>query len=231
MEIFFTILIMTLVVSLSGVVTAYCPSRSPPAFNANSYRCAAGVADVRLHVSSIRNCSSCCLSPRCCLPMAGKRRRANFWSTGERDLRPGAGAGGGHRGRVGFPDLLGRTGDPLIPAFALAAVLSPTDAVALSGIVGEGAFKRKSWAFCGRGADERRLWPGRPEVCRGGCHGHHGLTVGGAIGILQGGDWRYLAGFVVSWLYGRSLRSLAAGVAMNRRRRSSCCSCCRSPLT
>lgn len=39
-------------------------------------------------------------------------------------------------------------GIPLIPAFALAAVLSPTDAVALSGIVGEGASRKKSWAFC-----------------------------------------------------------------------------------
>ncbi len=33
-------------------------------------------------------------------------------------------------------------GIPLIPAFALAAVLSPTDAVALSGIVGEGASRK-----------------------------------------------------------------------------------------
>lgn len=39
-------------------------------------------------------------------------------------------------------------GIPLIPAFALAAVLSPTDAVALSGIVGEGRIPKKSWAFC-----------------------------------------------------------------------------------
>jgi CPA1 family monovalent cation:H+ antiporter len=34
-------------------------------------------------------------------------------------------------------------GIPLIPAFALAAVLSPTDAVALSGIVGEGRIPKK----------------------------------------------------------------------------------------
>ncbi len=43
-------------------------------------------------------------------------------------------------------------GIPLIPAFALAAVLSPTDAVALSGIVGKGGYRRKSWAFCRGGA-------------------------------------------------------------------------------
>jgi NhaP-type Na+/H+ or K+/H+ antiporter len=40
-------------------------------------------------------------------------------------------------------------GIPLVPAFALAAVLSPTDAVALSGIVGEGAHpEKKSCLFC-----------------------------------------------------------------------------------
>ena len=37
-------------------------------------------------------------------------------------------------------------GIPLVAAFALAAVLSPTDAVALSGIVGKGAFPSRSWA-------------------------------------------------------------------------------------
>ncbi len=39
-------------------------------------------------------------------------------------------------------------GIPLIPAFALAAVLSPTDAVALSGLLARGASRKKSWAFC-----------------------------------------------------------------------------------
>ncbi len=51
-------------------------------------------------------------------------------------------------------------GIPLIPAFALAAVLSPTDAVALSGIVGEGRIPKKIMGILqGGGANERRLRP------------------------------------------------------------------------
>lgn len=45
-------------------------------------------------------------------------------------------------------------GIPLIPAFALAAVLSPTDAVALSGIVGEGRIPKNHGYFAGRSVDE-----------------------------------------------------------------------------
>lgn len=45
-------------------------------------------------------------------------------------------------------------GIPLIPAFALAAVLSPTDAVALSGIVGEGRIPKNHGHFAGRSVDE-----------------------------------------------------------------------------
>lgn len=56
---------------------------------------------------------------------------------------PGAGAGGSHRRRDRFSDLLAGSGIPLVPAFATAAVLSPTDAVALSGIVGEGRIPKK----------------------------------------------------------------------------------------
>lgn len=58
------------------------------------------------------------------------------------------------------------------------------------------------------------------------------FTVGGAtvefFKVAVGG---ILAGFVVSWLYGRSmLLHQPAGAAMNRQRKLCCCSCCRSPL-
>lgn len=74
--------------------------------------------------------------------MAGKRRRANFWSTGEifglaLALVVVTVVG------IGFLIYWAVPGIPLIPAFALAAVLSPTDAVALSGIVGEGRIPKK----------------------------------------------------------------------------------------
>jgi CPA1 family monovalent cation:H+ antiporter len=58
------------------------------------------------------------------------------------------------------------------------------------------------------------------------------FTVGGAtlefVKVALGG---ILAGFVVSWLYGRSLRFLSRWGVMNLPRKSFCCSCCRSPRT
>lgn len=79
--------------------------------------------------------------------MVGKRRPVNFSNMGEifglaLALVVVTVVG------IGFLIYWVVPGIPLIPAFALAAVLSPTDAVALSGIVGEGASRKKSWAFC-----------------------------------------------------------------------------------
>lgn len=88
-----------------------------------------------------------CSSRRCFSPMAGRRQPVSFWSTGEifglalaLVLVTVVG--------IGFMIYWLVPGIPLIPAFALAAVLSPTDAVALSGIVGEDAYRRKSWVSC-----------------------------------------------------------------------------------
>lgn len=57
------------------------------------------------------------------------------------------------------------------------------------------------------------------------------FTVGGAtlefFKVAVGG---IPAGFVVSWLYGRSCVFLAVGAVMSRQRKSSCCSCCRLRL-
>ncbi len=102
-------------------------------------------------------------------------------------------------------------GIPLIPAFALAAVLSPTDAVALSGIVGEGRIPKKNHGHsAGRGVNERRLRSGIAEIRRRGGDGDNGIyrrrRDAGIFKVAIGG---ILAGFVVSWLYGRSLRFLS----------------------
>lgn len=57
------------------------------------------------------------------------------------------------------------------------------------------------------------------------------FTVGGAtVEFMKVAIGGILAGFVVSWLYGRRCDSSAAGAVMNPRRRSSCCSCCHSLL-
>jgi CPA1 family monovalent cation:H+ antiporter len=123
-------------------------------------------------------------------------------------------------------------GIPLIPAFALAAVLSPTDAVALSGIVGEGRIPKKIMGILQGEAlmnDASGLVSLKFAVAV--AMGTMVFTVGGAtlefFKVAIGG---ILAGFVVSWLYGRSCASSAAGAVMNRPRRSCCCSCCRLPL-
>lgn len=102
-------------------------------------------------------------------------------------------------------------GIPLIPAFALAAVLSPTDAVALSGIVGEGRIPKKIMGILQGEAlmnDASGLVSLKFAVAV--AMGTMVFTVGGAtlefFKVAIGG---ILAGFVVSWLYGRSLRFLS----------------------
>jgi CPA1 family monovalent cation:H+ antiporter len=102
-------------------------------------------------------------------------------------------------------------GIPLIPAFALAAVLSPTDAVALSGIVGEGRIPKKIMGILQGEAlmnDASGLVALKFAVAV--AMGTMVFTVGGAtlefFKVAIGG---ILAGFVVSWLYGRSLRFLS----------------------
>ncbi len=57
------------------------------------------------------------------------------------------------------------------------------------------------------------------------------FTVGGAtVEFMKVAIGGILAGFVVSWLYGRSLRFLSRWAVMNPRRRLFCCSCCHSLL-
>ncbi len=143
MEIFFTILIMTLVVSLSGVVTRVLPFQCPPALNANSYRRAAGVADVR----SARGVRSGTVS-RAVYPAAAVCRwlenaDARISGARARDFGLALALVVVTVVGIGFLIYWAVPGIPLIPAFALAAVLSPTDAVALSGIVGEGRIPKK----------------------------------------------------------------------------------------
>ena len=74
--------------------------------------------------------------------MAGKRRPANLSSTGGKSGLALALVVVTVVG-IGFRIYWIVPGIPLVPAFALAAVLSPTDAVALSGIVGEGRIPKK----------------------------------------------------------------------------------------
>ena len=98
-----------------------------------------------------------------------------------------------------------------IPAFALAAVLSPTDAVALSGIVGEGRIPKKIMGILQGEAlmnDASGLVSLKFAVAV--AMGTMIFTVGGAtVEFMKVAIGGILAGFVVSWLYGRSLRFLS----------------------
>ncbi|MGC6746140.1 Na+/H+ antiporter [Escherichia coli] len=102
-------------------------------------------------------------------------------------------------------------GIPLIPAFALAAVLSPTDAVALSGIVGEGRIPKKIMGILqGEALMNDASGPVSLKFAVAVAMGTMIFTVGGAtVEFMKVAIGGILAGFVVSWLYGRSLRFLS----------------------
>lgn len=149
MEIFFTILILILVVSLSGVVTRMLPFQVPLPLMQIAIGALLAWPHFGLHVDFDPELFLVLFIP----PLLF----ADGWKTPTREFL--------HHGReilglalvlvlitvvgVGYLIYAMVPGIPLVAAFALAAVLSPTDAVALSGIVGKGGFPSRSWA-CSR---------------------------------------------------------------------------------
>ncbi|SUI04646.1 Na+/H+ antiporter [Salmonella enterica subsp. indica] len=212
MEIFFTILIMTLVVSLSGVFTRVLPFQLPLPLMQIAVGALLAWPTFGLHVEFDPELFLVLFIP----PLLF----ADGWKTPTREFL--------EHGReifglalalvlvtvvgIGFLIYWLVPGIPLLPAFALAAVLSPTDAVALSGIVGEGAYPEKNHGHsAGRGVNERRLRSGIAEIrCRGG-DGDDGIyrRRRATLEFFKVAIGGILAGFVVSWLYGRSLRFLS----------------------
>ena len=211
MEIFFTILIMTLVVSLSGVFTRVLPFQLPLPLMQIAIGALLAWPTFGLHVEFDPELFLVLFIP----PLLF----ADGWKTPTREFL--------EHGReifglalalvlvtvvgIGFMIYWLVPGIPLIPAFALAAVLSPTDAVALSGIVGEGRIPKKIMGILQGEAlmnDASGLVSLKFAVAV--AMGTMVFTVGGAtlefFKVAIGG---ILAGFVVSWLYGRSLRFLS----------------------
>lgn len=147
MEIFFTILILILVVSLSGVVTRMLPFQVP--LPLMQIVCGALLAwpNFGLHVNFDPELFLVLFIP----PLLF----ADGWKTPTREFI--------HHGReilglalalvlvtivgIGYLIYWMVPGIPLVAAFALAAVLSPTDAVALSGIVVKGGSRNPLWAY------------------------------------------------------------------------------------
>ncbi|PLB97931.1 Na+/H+ antiporter [Klebsiella pneumoniae] len=210
MEIFFTILIMTLVVSLSGVVTRVLPFQVPLPLMQIAIGALLAWPTFGLHVEFDPELFLVLFIPPLLFADGWKTPTREFIEHGREILGLALALVVVTVVGIGFLIYWIVPGIPLIPAFALAAVLSPTDAVALSGIVGEGRIPKKSWAFCRGGANERRLRPGLAQVCRRGGDGHHGLyRWRRTVEFLKVAIGGVLAGFVVSWSYGRSMRFLS----------------------
>ncbi|MDF3007858.1 MAG: sodium:proton antiporter, partial [Enterobacter kobei] len=211
MEIFFTILIMTLVVSLSGVVTRVLPFQIPLPLMQIAIGAMLALPTFGLHVEFDPELFLVLFIP----PLLF----ADGWKTPTREFL--------EHGReifglalalvlvtvvgIGYLIYWVVPGIPLIPAFALAAVLSPTDAVALSGIVGEGRIPKKIMGILQGEAlmnDASGLVALKFAVAV--AMGTMVFTVGGAtVEFFKVAIGGLLAGFVVSWLYGRSLRFLS----------------------
>jgi len=211
MEIFFTILIMTLVVSLSGVITRMLPFQIPLPLMQIAIGALLAWPNFGLHVEFDPELFLLLFIP----PLLF----ADGWKTPTNEFL--------HHGReiiglalvlvlvtvigIGFLIYFLVPGIPLVPAFALAAVLSPTDAVALSGIVGEGRIPKKIMGILQGEAlmnDASGLVSLKLAVAV--AVGSMVFSVGGAtVEFFKVAIGGLLAGIAVSWLYGKSLRLMS----------------------
>ena len=211
MEIFFTILIMTLVVSLSSVAARILPFQIPLPLVQIAAGALLAFPVFGLHVDFDPELFLVLFIP----PLLF----ADGWKTPINEFL--------HHGReimglalvlvlitvvgIGYLIYWLVPGIPLIPAFALAAVLSPTDAVALSGIVGEGRIPKKIMSIVQGEAlmnDASGLVSLKFAVAV--AMGTMVFTWGGAsVEFLKVAVGGLVADVAICWLYGRSLRLLS----------------------
>ncbi|CCJ73295.1 Putative Na(+)/H(+) exchanger protein, CPA1 family precursor [Cronobacter condimenti 1330] len=211
MEIFFTILIMTLMVSLSGVATRMLPFQIPLPLMQIAIGALLAWPTFGLHVDFNPELFLVLFIPPLLFADGWKTPTREFLDHGREIIGLALALVVITVVGIGFLIYWLVPGIPLIPAFALAAVLSPTDAVALSGIVGEGRIPKKSWGFC----RAKRLMNDASGLVSlkfavAVAMGTMVFTVGGAsLEFLKVAIGGLLAGIAVSWLYGRSLRLLS----------------------
>lgn len=211
MEIFFTILILILVVSLSGVVTRMLPFQVPLPLMQIGIGALLAWPHFGLHVDFDPELFLVLFIP----PLLF----ADGWKTPTREFL--------HNGReilglalvlvlitvvgVGYLIYAMVPGIPLVAAFALAAVLSPTDAVALSGIVGKGRIPKPIMGVLEGEAlmnDASGLVSLKFAIAV--AMGTMVFTVGGAtLEFLKVAIGGLLAGVAVTWLYSKSLRVMS----------------------
>ncbi|MCI4186341.1 Na+/H+ antiporter [Dickeya dianthicola] len=210
MEIFFTILIMTLIVSLSGVATRLLPFQIPLPLMQITLGAMLAWPQFGLHVDFNPELFMVLFIP----PLLF----ADGWKTSTREflhhMREILGlalvlvvitvVGIGYLLHWMIPEM------PLVAAFALAAVLSPTDAVALSGIVGEDRIPKKLMGILQGEAlmnDASALVSLKFAVAI--AMGTMVFTVSGAtLAFLQVALGGLLAGLGVTWVYSKSLSLL-----------------------
>ena len=155
MEIFFTILIMTLVVSLSGVVTRVMPFQIPLPLMQIAIGALLAWPTFGLHVEFDPELFLVLFIPPLLFADGWKTPTREFLEHGRETFGLALALVVVTVVGIGFLIYWVVPGIPLIPAFALAAVLSPTDAVALSGNCWRRAHPEKNHGhFAGRSVDE-----------------------------------------------------------------------------
>lgn len=208
MEIFFTILIMTLVVSLSGVAERLIPFQIPLPLVQIIAGALLGWPSFGLHVDFDPELFLVLFIPPLLFSDGWKTPISEFLYHGREIL--GLALVLVFITVIGIGYLIYWTvpGIPLIPAFALAAVLSPTDAVALSGIVGEGRIPKKIMSIVQGEAlmnDASGLVSLKFAIAV--AMGTMVFTWSGAsVEFLKVAIGGLVAGVAICWLYGKSLR-------------------------
>ncbi|ORM75236.1 Na+/H+ antiporter [Pantoea wallisii] len=211
MEIFFTILIMTLVVSLSGVAARILPFQIPLPLVQIAAGALLAWPTFGLHVDFDPELFLVLFIPPLLFADGWKTPINEFLSHGREILGLALVLVLITVVGIGYLIYWLVPGIPLIPAFALAAVLSPTDAVALSGIVGEGRIPKKIMSIVQGEAlmnDASGLVSLKFAVAV--AMGTMVFTWGGAsVEFLKVAIGGLVAGVAVCWLYGRSLRLMS----------------------
>ncbi|NDJ59294.1 Na+/H+ antiporter [Enterobacteriaceae bacterium 4M9] len=211
MEIFFTILILTFVVSLSGVVTRILPFQIPLPLMQIAIGALLAWPTFGLHVDFDPELFLVLFIPPLLFADGWKTPTREFIQHGREIIGLALALVLVTVVGIGFLIYWMVPGIPLIPALALAAVLSPTDAVALSGIVGEGRIPKKIMGILQGEAlmnDASGLVSLKFAVAV--AMGTMVFTVGGAsLEFMKVAIGGLLAGIAVSWLYGRSLRLMS----------------------
>ncbi|MGL4683807.1 MAG: Na+/H+ antiporter, partial [Hafnia alvei] len=211
MEIFFTILILILVVSLSGVVTRMLPFQIPLPLMQIAIGALLAWPHFGLHVDFDPELFLVLFIPPLLFADGWKTPTREFLHHGREILGLAlvlvliTVVGVGYFLHILLPEV------PLVAAFALAAVLSPTDAVALGGIVGKGRIPKTIMGVLEGEAlmnDASGLVALKFAIAV--AMGTMVFTVGGAtLEFLKVAIGGLLAGVAVTWLYSKSLRLMS----------------------